>query len=411
MVSTLAEAEFLLGALLQYKAAGISVNVLLGIPLFPSAVPRLLALIQQLGSTGISLLVDSPHHVAALTSLRDASKQIIPVFILVDIRRYHTTGAPFQSSALDRLMTDITFAEMEGICRVMGFYSDGGNNDRCTGPLDALRCLETELMSLKAGAEAFEKHSCNVDPGRNLCLSFGTELTAAFIELLSPNVKIPALRALGGQELAEVTEKLRECLALWRGRGNWHFELHAGAYALWDLRHDTTASGILRQPGPPGSPGYDGALTILAEVASVYPHRAPAEVLLAAGTLALGHEPCPNVSSWATAIDWEEDKEGATESDGRKQLHKTSWELTRIDQDQSTLSLVDNRRRTSRFAPAAGQGGGRYCPASQGIGRRVRLWPNHAGIAGAMYDYYVVVDGDQANGELIMDVWSRCKGR
>jgi D-serine deaminase-like pyridoxal phosphate-dependent protein len=41
----------------------------------------------------------------------------------------------------------------------------------------------------------------------------------------------------------------------------------------------------------------------------------------------------------------------------------------------------------------------------------VKIWPNHACIAGAGYGWYLVVDSErEGNEDEIVDVWVRCRG-
>lgn len=44
-------------------------------------------------------------------------------------------------------------------------------------------------------------------------------------------------------------------------------------------------------------------------------------------------------------------------------------------------------------------------------GQRVRVWPNHSCIAGACFDYYLVVDSTlQGREDEVVDVWPRWSG-
>jgi D-serine deaminase-like pyridoxal phosphate-dependent protein len=45
------------------------------------------------------------------------------------------------------------------------------------------------------------------------------------------------------------------------------------------------------------------------------------------------------------------------------------------------------------------------------VGQKVKIWPNHACIAGAGYGWYLVVDSErEGNEDEIVDVWVRCRG-
>jgi D-serine deaminase-like pyridoxal phosphate-dependent protein len=43
-------------------------------------------------------------------------------------------------------------------------------------------------------------------------------------------------------------------------------------------------------------------------------------------------------------------------------------------------------------------------------GQKVRIWPNHACITGAMYGFYIVVDSSSEDPEIVVDVWTRWRG-
>ncbi len=50
-------------------------------------------------------------------------------------------------------------------------------------------------------------------------------------------------------------------------------------------------------------------------------------------------------------------------------------------------------------------------PAPLRAGQRVRIWPNHSCIAGAGFDWYLIVDSRLAGREdEIVDVWVRWRG-
>jgi D-serine deaminase-like pyridoxal phosphate-dependent protein len=187
-------------------------------------------------------------------------------------------------------------------------------------------------------------------------------------------------------ELATECNRLRACLAGHVTR--YTIELHAGVYPILDMQQlatksspSSTSTGTANKEKSVS----DIALTILAEVASVYPHRSPPEALLAAGSLALGREPCKSYAGWGVVTDWNI----ASEAEGGDRA--SGWTVARISQEHGILQAGEGARGLV-------------------VGQRVRIWPNHACIAGAGFRYYLVVDSAVGSGDEVVDVWGRCWG-
>ena len=163
-------------------------------------------------------------------------------------------------------------------------------------------------------------------------------------------------------------------------------ELHAGVYPLLDLQQLAPHAS----PSPLGSDLHtaDIALTILAEVASVYPKRDKSEALLAAGTLALGREPCQSYRGWGKVTPW------ITEAANNGQT--SGWMIGRISQEHAILTKDDDSDEQVELR----------------VGQKVRIWPNHACIAGAGYGWYLIVDSSLSEDQRdeVVDVWVRCRG-
>lgn len=85
-------------------------------------------------------------------------------------------------------------------------------------------------------------------------------------------------------------------------------EIHAGVYPFLDMQQLAThaspstaaAMGVMQASRSLA----DLELTILVEVASVYEDRVNPETLIAAGTLALGREPCKSYDGWGIVNGW-----------------------------------------------------------------------------------------------------------
>jgi len=136
------------------------------------------------------------------------------------------------------------------------------------------------------------------------------------------------------------------------------------------------------------------ALTIMAEVVSIYPGRGEggrSEALIAAGSLALGREPCKAYSGWGIVSPWNVLNAQFPEA-GPEDLE--GWHVGRISQEHGILTW---------------NGDGIQLPLA--IGQKVRIFPNHACVAGACFDWYFVFDSDKNGSEdKIIDVWPRWRG-
>ena len=163
--------------------------------------------------------------------------------------------------------------------------------------------------------------------------------------------------------------------------------------------------------GPSLMTADDIAISVLAEVASVYPGRGrdgTTEALVAAGTLALGREPVTTTtttttttsgtdySAWGAVVPWGRAGHNPVPGPGFPREHG-GWQVARISQEHGILAWY-------------GDGdGGEKVPLC--VGDQVRIWPNHSCIAGACFDWYLVVDSSNAGREdQIVDVWPRWRG-
>jgi len=142
----------------------------------------------------------------------------------------------------------------------------------------------------------------------------------------------------------------------------------------------------------------DIALTIIVEVASLYPKRganSTTEALIAAGTLALGREPCKAYPGWGILTPW---NCPGTETPASPEA-QSGWIVGRISQEHGILTYHNSRKVMS---PVNGESVG----DDLYIGQKIRLWPNHACVAGASFGWYLIVDGSDE----IIDVWVRWRG-
>ena len=99
-------------------------QVVYGIPIAKSAIPRLAAVARILGPDSISLFIDHPDHVRMLEAIpQDSWPGRIPVFIKIDIG-YHRAGVAVGEAQLG----DLAYAlkASSGRTRTAGFYTHMG---------------------------------------------------------------------------------------------------------------------------------------------------------------------------------------------------------------------------------------------------------------------------------------------
>lgn len=137
-------------------------------------------------------------------------------------------------------------------------------------------------------------------------------------------------------------------------------------------------------------------LCIMAEVLSHYHDRPHPEVLIGAGTFALGREACKSYPGWGVVCPspWANRSHDHQEKPIFSECDPTGWIVVRISQEHGILSWQGPREKL-------------WWPA---VGEKLTVWPNHACVAGLGFDWYLVVDTDSAKTSKIADIWMRCRG-
>lgn len=131
--------------------------------------------------------------------------------------------------------------------------------------------LKLEIDVCKAAASHTPAHAFKE---KRVVLSVGASPTALSIQnLQGENVSANAARSL--QDAMDLDQ------------ASFELELHAGVYPPLDIQQIATRARHFQ-----GDPHHAIALTILAEICSLCPERERPEALIAAGTVALGREPC-----------------------------------------------------------------------------------------------------------------------
>ncbi|CAG8956891.1 hypothetical protein HYFRA_00012346 [Hymenoscyphus fraxineus] len=382
IVSTVLEAEQVLPLLLKYKKLGRDVNLLYSFPFTPASVERLALFSKAIGPKGLSLLIDHPSQLESVRSLYEATSIAPEIFIKVDMG-YNRAGVVPQTEACSQLITSMLNLEAEGMANLLGLYAHAGQsysgNDRAT----ALDYLRQEFESILVTAESV--HSTL--PSKPIILSVGATPTSTSIRNLFANdVDSESEEGIAIAALKATILAIRE--------RNCKIEIHAGVYPVLDLQQ--LATNALTTEGPNAMLTFDDlALTVIAEIASVYPGRGAdgtPEALIGSGSLALGREPCKAYPGWAIVTPW---NRTGVEMPKTTLARHTGWTVGRISQEHGVLTwngAVDEAEPLE-------------------VGMKVRLWPNHACVAGAGFGWYLVVDSSREGREdEVIDVWPRWRG-
>ena len=365
IVSTILEAEQLLPLLHSYKLAGAKVNVLYGVPLRPSSVIRLANVAKVLGEDSVTAMIDHVDQLTALKQFRASTGFPAGVFVKVDAGT-HRAGVGPSSTQMAGLLHEILSMEGNGDLTFNGYYGHAGHSYGGNSPDDAMSMLKLEIDVCKEAAShapalAFRE--------KKVVFSVGASPTALSIQNLQSG-KVSSNAAMSLQRAIDLDHE------------SFELELHAGVYPLLDMQQVAT-----RARHVDGDPHDAIALTILAEVCSLYPERERPEALIAAGTVGLGREPCKDYDGWGVVTPWSFEDGGASEDD--------RLIVSRLSQEHGILAYEkdDDRRRI---------------PLK--VGQRIRIWPNHACIASSGYGWYLVVDSKSRNPDEIKEVWPRWRG-
>ena len=334
-------------------------------------------------------MIDHPSQLQAAYSFKEVAAFPLQVFVKIDTG-YHRAGLSLDTKEFDRLLEGINTFQSMGLAELIGFYSHAGHSYAGDSETAALKLLLEELTSVEKAANLAMK-SRKVPLSNRFVLSVGATPTATSIQNFS--TEPPQGRSDLWIDLARnITDTVK------RANGKYTVELHAGVYPFLDFQQLATRAGpskiSLNSFGQPSrNTSADIALTILVEVSSLYENRKPPEALIAAGTLALGREPCKAYNGWGIVSEWELPGDA---SSGQSEDGRSGWQVGRISQEHGVLTKDPNAERNA---------------ARLHVGQRIRVWPNHACVAGACFGWYLVVDSSVANKtDEIVDVWVRWRG-
>ncbi|AEO70517.1 uncharacterized protein THITE_2056590 [Thermothielavioides terrestris NRRL 8126] len=387
---------------LLWRAHIKSHKILFSFPLLPTAIPRLAALTADLGPDTLTLMIDHPSQLTALTTFTTTATTTIPhrplIFLKIDTS-YGRAGVPPSTPACTALLDAALAAEQAGACALLGLYSHAGHSYAARGGVaDVVGYLAAEVRGLvevarevvrRRGRGREREKDGNGDgdgdgnAGRRLVLSVGATPTATVVQQ----------RGADSRAIAEVQRLVEEVR-----REGFALEVHAGVYPTLDLQQLATHArdeSLMTAD--------DIAISVVAEVASIYPGRGAngtTEALINAGTLALGREPVMDkgevpghdYSGWGLLMPWGLDN--PVPGPDFPRVHD-GWQVGRISQEHGILTWQGRKEDEVAL---------RY-------GQRVRVWPNHSCIAGACFDWYLIVDSrNQGREDEVIDVWPRWRG-
>lgn len=343
-------------------------------------------------------MIDNPAQVPLLASLKSQSGGNKPLaFLKIDVK-YNRAGVIPGTPTYQSLLKDILSSEAEGSCVLHGLYAHAGQSYYTRKDWDALMYLTDEFETLSNVAKEIRGQS----PGHALVLSVGATPTATALQ--HPDITTAAAGAAppsstsSSEDAGARVATLSSLITALKGDGL-DLEVHAGVYPTLDLQQLATHArdGSLLSSG-------DIAITVVAEVASLYEGRGEGgstEALVNAGSLALGREPCKedgegHYAGWGVVAPWGEAALKKSDPAPREfpAVHG-GWQVGKISQEHGILAWK----------------GARKAEVPLKFGQRVRIWPNHACIAGAGYDHYLVVDSRRTGKEdEVVDVWPRWNG-
>lgn len=359
-------------------------------PFPPSQALRLAEVGKRLGPGSVAAMIDHPSQLQAAHSFKEVAGFPLQVFVKVDTG-YHRAGLDVDTKDFDRLIEGVNTFQSMGLAELTGFYSHAGHSYAGDSETVAMRLLLEELTGVEKAANLALTNR-KVPLSKQFVLSVGATPTVTSIHNFSTEPP------QGRSDLwIDLAQKIKDTLK--RASEKYTVELHAGVYPFLDIQQLATQAGpskiSLNSFGQPSrNTTADIALSILVEVSSLYENRKTPEALVAAGTLALGREPCKDYNGWGIVSDWGmtgDASGGPPQGDGR-----SGWQLGRISQEHGVLTKDSNASKAA---------------ARLQVGQKIRIWPNHACVAGACFGWYLVIDSsipDRA--DEIVDVWVRWRG-
>lgn len=332
---------------------------------------------RKLGDGGFSLLIDNTAQLECLQIIYDISRYRTGLYVKIDTG-YHRAGLQPDSPELEEVLAEIIHND-SGSCYLEGFYSHAGHSYGVDTRAKAMSHLSKEIKDLLQAATVYNSmpQAAEFLKQKPLVLSVGATPSATSIESLAIHTPVNVQWHREATELRKDIDRCRDA--------SYDLEIHAGVYPFLDMQQLATNASPSASDRSEALSTEDIALTVLGEVASVYSGRDAPEALITTGTLALGREPCKSYNGWGRLSPW---RTTAYEESG--------WIVGRITQEHGILTRDPNITSQCELK----------------VGDKLRIWPNHACIAGACYGWYLVVDSSlpESQRDMVVDVWVRWRG-
>lgn len=220
----------------------------------------------------------------------------------------HRAGVIPGTEICSQLISSVISLANRDICILHGLYSHAGHSYSSNSQTAALDYLRQEFEALLITSEEVHSAAATKLP---LVLSVGATPTSSAIR----NLLLPSNSSDGSSEISA----LRATMGAIRDVGC-EIEIHAGVYPMLDMQQLATHAlpeDILSVMSSPSlifllyelthKKWSSVAITILAEIASIYPSRSESgspEALITAGSLAIGREPCKAYPGWGILSPW-----------------------------------------------------------------------------------------------------------
>ncbi|CAN6618546.1 D-serine dehydratase [Trichomonascus vanleenenianus] len=329
VVSTLMEAW----RMLPYYKSGKITDVLYGLPIVNSRVGEIIELKKHVPN--VRLMIDHPCQLDMLIAYSKEHNVSEPWSFFVKVNMgTNRAGLETESEELTELIKKALGEQNKPFLSLYGFYCHAGHSYASPSSKEATSYLKDEIVAANAAAKIAKQ----IQPDLDLTISVGSTPTAHASDII---------------DLSTVGELHAE------------LELHAGNYPFCDYQQ--MATHCITQENV--------ACSLLAEVASCYNgrgDRAPGEVLINAGVIALAREPGPLPGFGKVATKGYED-----------------WYVGRLSQEHGIL--VPSEGTTPKFPP---------------LGQRFHIIPQHSCITANAFAWYYIVDGS----DKVVDIWTAWRG-
>lgn len=346
---------------------------------------RLAGVSKTLGADNLSLMIDHPSQLSCAEDILSKSGNKPHCFMKVDMG-YRRAGVIPSTPDCEDLIKALLAHHNAGKLVFFGIYAHAGHSYEAREDWRAMDYLNAEFKALEEVAASIEAKK----PGHALTLSVGASPTTTSLQ--HPDIEKES-SGKPSEAVAVVSSYLHDL----KQKG-YHLEVHAGVYPVLDLQQLATHA---RDQSLLSADSI--AISILVEIASLYAGRGPngtTEALIDAGCLALGREPCADLgetkgqhySGWGIVAPW--GIENPVPDQQFPAVHG-GWQVGKVSQEHGVLRW---RSEPEHLVPLE-------------LGQKIRIWPNHACVAGAGFDKYYIVDSRREGHEdEVIDIWQRWNG-